>query len=93
MNQQNNAPSVQCLNCTTPRNQCMASPRHCCPDCKCHWDAAEANAIAAYQEDVRRCPNYHDDTPRKGWGQLTEDEKHTWRMNPTPRTFKVNDWR
>lgn len=56
-------------------------------------DAATRNAKVAYAEDVRRCPLYHDGEPRKTWDQLTEVEQHTWKMNPTPRTFKVNDWR
>lgn len=49
-------------------------------------------AMAAYAEDLRRCPLYHDGAPRKTWDQLTDNERMTWVKNPTPRTFKVNDW-
>jgi len=41
----------------------------------------------AYQEDVRRCPQYHDGTPRKAWSQLCEVAKWSWERNPVPRNF------
>lgn len=40
----------------------------------------------AYEEDLRRCPNYHDGTPRKTWDQLTF-ERQSWQRNPTPRDY------
>lgn len=43
---------------------------------------------AAYIEDVRRCPNYHDGQPRKAWSQLAPLARASWEKNPTPRTFK-----
>ena len=38
----------------------------------------------AYEEDVRRKPNYHDGSPRKRWDQLAPEVQNTWNKNPTP---------
>ncbi len=42
---------------------------------------------AAYEEDVRRRPLYHDNTPRKAWSALNEVEQYTWEREPTPREW------
>ena len=42
----------------------------------------------AYEEDVRRCPTYHDGKPRKTWARLCPLARDSWEKNPTPRTFK-----
>ncbi len=42
---------------------------------------------AAYIEDCKRKPNYHDKTKRKEWEQLGEPEKRTWEQNPTARAY------
>jgi hypothetical protein len=42
----------------------------------------------AYEEDVRRCPNYHDGAPRISWNQLYDHEKASWHKDATPRDFK-----
>lgn len=54
----------------------------------------------AYEEDVRRRPNYHDGTPRRAYKDLPENVKDGWRKNPTPREWKSRksvipkqDWR
>jgi len=47
----------------------------------------------AYEEDVRRCPNYDDGTPRKRWDQLTSIEQFTWRQMPKPRDYSPKDYR
>lgn len=56
-------------------------------------DPSAERGRAAYEEDVRRCPNYHDGTPRKTWGQLTDVEQYTWRANPTARDYAPKDYR
>ena len=45
----------------------------------------------AYEEDVKRRPNYHDGTPRKQWDELGTLEQSTWnnpyrknQMEPKP---------
>lgn len=40
---------------------------------------------AAYEQDVKLTPNYHDGSPRKSWDKLGQAEKRTWIKNPTPR--------
>lgn len=44
-------------------------------------------ARAAYQEDVKRKPHYHDGAPRPAWDQLPAWARWTWARNPTPRTW------
>lgn len=46
----------------------------------------------AYEEDVRRQPNYHprvDGTvlPRVPWSELSAIAKWSWEKNPTPREW------
>jgi hypothetical protein len=46
----------------------------------------------AYEEDVRRKPNYHprvDGTvvPRKTWDELDMVVQRSWELNPTPREW------
>lgn len=47
----------------------------------------------AYEEDVRRHPNYDDGSPRHGWEELpysasTVEAIHwSWERNPTPRNW------
>lgn len=45
----------------------------------------------AYEEELRRCPNYPDGSPRPAWDDLTsrygEWLRKAWEMNPTPRTY------
>ena len=46
----------------------------------------------AYEEDVRRKPNYHprvDGTvrPRRTWDELDAVTKRSWEINPTPRSW------
>lgn len=41
----------------------------------------------AYEEDVRRCPKYHDGTERPTWDALKHWCKDTWHRNPTPREW------
>jgi hypothetical protein len=41
----------------------------------------------AYEEDVRRCPTYHDGTPRLRWDQLVELTRWSWEIEPTPRDY------
>ncbi len=45
---------------------------------------------AAYIEDCRRKPNYHDNTPRKQWSELQDHVRATWDRNPTPRAYACN---
>ena len=42
----------------------------------------------AYEEDVRRCPEYHDGMKRPAWGKLHDVSKMSWERDPTPREFK-----
>lgn len=46
-------------------------------------------AREAYEEDVRRCPAYHDGTPRQAWRDLSDAVQGTWRRNPTPRAHPI----
>lgn len=46
-------------------------------------------AKAAYDEDVRRCPAYHDGAPRPAWEQLDPIAQWSWERNPTPREYRV----
>lgn len=39
----------------------------------------------AYEEDVRRRPNYPDGGPRPPWSRLDELTQWSWERNPTPR--------
>lgn len=41
----------------------------------------------AYEEDMRRKPNYWHGEPRKAWHQLTDECQESWEQNPTPRTY------
>lgn len=43
----------------------------------------------AYEEDVRRCPLYHDGTPRRSWSSLCEVARWSWERNPTPRAHAL----
>lgn len=45
----------------------------------------EEKARAAYEEDCRRRPTYHDGAPRVGWGALPEFVKDSWRRTPIPK--------
>ena len=45
----------------------------------------EDRARAAYEEDCRRWPRYHDGAPRPSWDALSELARSSWRANPTPR--------
>jgi hypothetical protein len=45
-------------------------------------------AREAYEEDVRRCPEYWGGGARKSWDELPEFVKDTWRRNPTPRPYR-----
>jgi hypothetical protein len=47
----------------------------------------EQEARAAYEEDVRRSPFYHDGAPRRSWDELPEFARESWRRNPTPRPY------
>ncbi|MGR3624029.1 hypothetical protein [Pseudophaeobacter sp.] len=49
----------------------------------------------AYEEDVKRCPFYHDGTPRKAWQQLDEAQQWSWNRNHfqlTPTTRRPYDF-
>lgn len=46
---------------------------------------AERLAMAAYEEDCRRHPRYHDGSPRVAWGDLSDLARSSWVRNPTPR--------
>lgn len=39
----------------------------------------------AYEADMRRCPFYHDNAPRRTWEQLSPEARWSWERNPTPR--------
>ncbi len=43
----------------------------------------------AYDEDVRRHPNYSDGHPRKKWQELGDVEQWSWVRNPTPRSWST----
>lgn len=43
---------------------------------------------AAYEEDLRRWPNYHDGEPRPPWSEIDDISKRSWERNPTPREYK-----
>lgn len=47
----------------------------------------DAAARAAYAEDCRRRPLYHDGQQRRPWEALGQPERGTWRRNPTPRSY------
>lgn len=38
----------------------------------------------AYEEDVRRKPEYPDGCPRPSWDDIPDYAKKTWEKNPTP---------
>ena len=42
----------------------------------------------AYEEDVRRCPEYSPGKPRKTWAEIGTIARQSWENNPTPREFK-----
>lgn len=42
----------------------------------------------AYEEDVRRCPNYEHGEPRATWSMLKPWVQETWERDPTPRNYK-----
>lgn len=46
-----------------------------CPFCGSDKSTA---AREAYEADVRRRPTYHDGTPRKPWGDLSEIAQWSW---------------
>lgn len=51
-------------------------------------------AAEAYEEDCRRCPNYHDGTPRKPWDELDAVAQISWQRCPVPRNYApTNDER
>ena len=39
----------------------------------------------AYEEDVRRHPQYDDGGPRVPWSDLLQIARETWESNPVPR--------
>lgn len=42
----------------------------------------------AYEEDVRRCPNYGaSGGPRRQWHQLEDYIQASWNRKPTPREY------
>lgn len=45
---------------------------------------------AAYEEDCRRKPVYHDGVARKDWSQLADAVKYNWERNPTPREWSTS---
>lgn len=45
----------------------------------------EAKAAAAYMEDCRRAPLYHDGKPRREWQALDAIARESWLKNPAPR--------
>lgn len=47
-------------------------------------------AKAAYEEDVRRMPRYHDGAPRKPWEGLDALARMSWEKNPTPRNWGLH---
>lgn len=51
-------------------------------------EAAKPPGQRAYEEDVRRCPNYHDGAARHTWAQLDAICKWSWERDPTPREHK-----
>lgn len=42
----------------------------------------------AYEEDLRRKPNYPDGSNRKPWRQLDSVAQQSWERNPTPRCYQ-----
>lgn len=52
-------------------------------------------AREAYEEDVRRCPNYPKDVcgggRRPTWDELSDWGKESWRRNPTPREYPAKE--
>lgn len=59
-----------------------------------HQDGAEARGRAAYEEDVRRWPRYHDGQPRKAWDELDDVARWSWIRDPRPRDLcrrKMNE--
>lgn len=43
----------------------------------------------AYEEDVRRQPNYPDGSARVPWDRLSPISRESWERNPTPRTYRT----
>jgi len=41
--------------------------------------------IEAYNEDLKRCPLYHDGTPRKAFAALDNIARLSWERDPRPR--------
>ena len=41
----------------------------------------------AYEEDVRRCPTYHDSSPRRPWHEIDAVAQWSWERDPRPREF------
>ena len=41
--------------------------------------------IEAYNEDLKRCPLYHDGTPRKAFAALDSVAQLSWERDPRPR--------
>lgn len=48
-----------------------------------------ATAQAAYEEDCRRRPLYHDGAPRKSWHKLGDVAQQSWYRNPMPREYRT----
>lgn len=44
-----------------------------------------ANGRAAYEEELRRLPLYHDGAARPSWDALPEYARWSWSRNPTQR--------
>jgi hypothetical protein len=51
----------------------------------------DATARRAYEEDVRRRPNYPDGAPRKTWDELPTIARLSWGRNPTPRSYQTKE--